>query len=236
MIVRSVDVIDAIRQRKSVRGFMPRPIHRAVLEEILEIAVRSPSGMNIQPWEITVIAGEVLDDIRRGIVEALRSGIPPNPDVEYEEFIGGSYRQRRVDVGIQLYGLMGIAREDRVKRSWWSERGFRFFDAPAAIVVASDRSLSESRCLLDVGIIAQSICLAALGYALGTCVLRQGVMYPDVIREFTNMPKSKRIAISIAIGYPDWDFPANKLETTRQPVNSITSWHGFDEPWSQGVR
>jgi nitroreductase len=74
----------------------------------------------------------------------------------------------------------------------------------------------------------QSICLAALSRGLGTCIEDQGVMYPDVIRRFAAVPESKRIVIAIAIGYPDWDFPANKVETAREPVDSITSWCGFE--------
>lgn len=83
------------------------------------------------------------------------------------------------------------------------ERGFRYFDAPAAIIILVDKSLTENGPLLDIGAVIQTICLAALNYGLGTCIEDQGVMYPEVLRELAGIPESKRIIISIAIGYPD---------------------------------
>jgi len=222
-----MDVIEAIRWRKSIRGYKPTPVAKGVLREILDIATRSPSSDNAQTWEITVVTGEVLDNIRQGNVEMLASGAVSNPDFVLGR-LEGVYRQREVEIGVQLFHLMGIAREDRDKRAQWRQRGFRFFDAPTAVILSADSSLSESRTLLDAGLIAQSICLTALNYDLATCIGVQGIMYPDVVRKFTDIPESKRIIIGIAIGYPDWDFPANKLESKREPVESITTWCGFD--------
>jgi nitroreductase len=123
---------------------------------------------------------------------------------------------------------MDISREDRDKRKQWLERGFRYFDAPAVIVVSTDRSLSESSPLLDIGAIVQTICLIALHFGLGTCIEDQGVAYPQVLRKYARIPESKRIIAAVAIGYPAWDFPANKLETEREPVQNTTTWLGFN--------
>jgi nitroreductase len=122
---------------------------------------------------------------------------------------------------------MDIPREDREKREEWMERGFRYFDAPAAIIITTDRSLTEGAPLLDIGAVLQNICLAALSFGLGTCIEDQGVLYPEVIRKYADIPDSKQLIMAIAIGYPDWDFPANSLESTREPVESITTWRGF---------
>jgi nitroreductase len=222
-----MDVIEAIRTRKSIRGYKPDPVPKEILKEILEVAVRSPSAMNTQPWEITVVTGEVLDSIRKGIIEMLTSGNLPNPDIQMESY-QGIYRQRQVDLAVQLFQLMGIAREDREKRDAWMQRGLRFFDAPAAIILSIDKSLGLSRPLSDIGAIAQTICLAAMNYGLGTCINGQGIMCPEVVRRFTGIPESKLMILCIAIGYPDWDFPANKLETKREPTENNTAWPGFD--------
>ncbi len=222
-----MDVIEAIRARKSIRGFKPDPVPKEVLREVLDIAARSPSGLNAQPWEITVVTGEVLNKIKQGNVEKLVSGEPINPDIAMKPF-EGVYRQRQVELAIQIFQLMGIAKEDKEKRAEWMQRGFRFFDAPAAIILSVDRSLDESRPLFDIGAISQTICLAALNYGLGTCIEDQGIMFPEVVRKYTGIPESKRIIVSIAIGYPDWGFPANKLESKREPVESSTTWCGFD--------
>ena len=222
-----MDVVEAIRTRKSIRGFRPDPVPKEVLRNILEIAIRAPSGVNAQPWEITVVAGEVLENIKRGNVEMAASGAIPSPNMRGQAR-EGVYKQRQVDLAIQIFQLMGIAREDKAKRAEWIQRGFRFFDAPAAIILYVDKSLGEPGPLMDIGSLAQTICLAALNYGLGTCIEGQGVTFPDVVMKNTGIPESKRIIICIAIGYPDWDFPANKLETKREPVENIATWCGFD--------
>jgi len=222
-----MDVVEAIRTRKSIRGFRPDPVPKEILRDILDIATRAPSSMNTQPWEIIVIAGEVLENIKRGNIEMLESGALPNPNVSVQPF-EGVYRQRQVDLAIQIFQLMDIAREDKAKRAEWMKRGFRFFDAPAAFILSVDKALKPWWELFDFGAISQTICLAALKYGLGTCIEDQGVMYPEVIRKYTGIPESKRIIICIPIGYPDWDFPANRLESKREPVEAIATWCGFD--------
>jgi nitroreductase len=222
-----MEIREAIQARKSIRGYKSEPVPRAILTEILEIATRSPSAMNTQPWEIAVITGQALDDLRQANVKNLTSGVQPESNVLRRPF-EGVYRQRQVDLAVQLFGLMGIAREDKEKRAQWMERGFRFFDAPAAIMISIDSSLNVELSLLDIGALCQSICLAALQYGLSTCIEDQGMLYPEVIRDILGIPESKRIVIAIAIGYPDWDFPANKVESKREPLENVTTWHGFD--------
>jgi nitroreductase len=185
--------------------------------------------VNSQAWEFFVVAGDVMEKIRRGNIEKVRSGAAGNPEYKITGWPPDSvYRQRQVALAKQLFQLMEISREDEEKKQQWMERGFRFFDAPAAIIIAVDRSTGESAPLLDIGAVMQSICLAALSRGLGTCIEDQGVVYPDVIREFADIPESKRIVISIAIGTPDWDFPANRVETDRERIDSTTTWCGFE--------
>jgi nitroreductase len=223
-----MDVLEAMRKRKSIRGFKPQPVGREILQEILEAACRAPSALNTQPWEFFVLAGEVLQQVCRENVEWLKSGAPLELEVAESAFPRESvFRQRQVELAKQLFRLMGIEREDQEKRGAWLERGFRHFGAPAAIVIVKDESLSGEGPLLDLGAVMQSICLAAMQYGLGTCIARQGVFYPDVLRRVAGIPKSKRIVIAIAIGYPDWNFPANAVETDRESVDVITTWVGF---------
>ena len=224
-----MDVIEAVKKRKSIRGYKPDPVSKQTLEQLLELAVRAPSAMNTQPWEFTVLTGDVLENVRRSNVDLLRSGVPPNPEHVVTAWPKESiYRERQVDLAKQLFRLMDIPREDKEKRAKWLERGFRYFDAPAAIILSTDRCLSESGPLLDIGAAIQTICLAALHYGLGTCVEDQGTMYPEVLRKYGHIPESKRILAAIAIGYPDWDFPANKVETARESIKNVSTWLGFD--------
>jgi nitroreductase len=223
-----MNIIEAMNTRKSIRGFKPDPVDQATIAKILETAVRAPSAMNTQPWEFFVITGETLYNMRKQIVEKLNSGAPMQPDHLVVGWPPDSiYRDRQVDLAKQLFKLMDIAREDKEKRARWLERGFRFFDAPIAVIVVTDKTLSESGPLFDIGAVVNNICLAALEYDLGTCIEDQGVLYPEVARELAGIPDTKRLMIAIALGYPDEDFPANQVKSERVPVDQITTWVGF---------
>lgn len=224
-----MDIIEAVKKRKSIRGYKPDLVPKEVLEQILELASNAPSAMNTQPWEFTVLTGDVLENVRQSNVALLNSGAPPNPEHVVTSWPRESiYRQRQVNLAKQLFQLMDIPREDKEKRAKWLERGFRYFDAPAAIILSTDRCLSESGPLLDIGALIQTICLTALHFGLGTCIEDQGTMYPEVLRKYARIPESKRIIMAIAIGHPDWDFPANKVESEREPIKNVTTWLGFD--------
>jgi len=223
-----MDLVEAIKARKSIRGYHVDPVPQEILREILEVAVRAPSADNSQPWEITVITGKILKDIAKANVEALNSGRPIAPDVTHKPY-EGIYRKRQTEVGKKLFELMDIPREDQGKRTAWISRGFRFFDAPAAFILAADESLDPTRAASDIGGIAQTICLVAQKYGLGTCIASQGVLYADIVKQLTKIPKTKKIYWCITIGYPDWDFPANQVKTDREPLQVNTTWLGFNE-------
>jgi nitroreductase len=223
-----MDVIDAIKMRKSTRAFKSDPVPKETIRAILEIACRAPSAMNTQPWEFTVASGEVLEKIRKGNVEKLNAGQMPNPEHLVVGWTNDSiYRKRQVELAKQIFQIMGITREDKVKRAQWMERGFRYFDAPVAIIIYVDRSLSESGPLIDVGAVVQNICLAALHFGLGTCIEDQGVMYPEVVKKFAGIPESKRLLIAISMGYSEESAQANRVASTRESVDDLTTWVGF---------
>ncbi len=224
-----MDIIEAIKQRKSIRDFKDDLISQKVIRELLEIACRAPSAMNTQPWEFTVIANDVLDAIKRSIIKKLQTGEKPHSEHSVVGWPSDSvYRVRQIELAKQIFHLMDIKREDADKRTQWLERGFKFFNAPAVIVVCVDRILAKGTPIFDIGAVTQNICLAALHFGLGTCIEDQGVMYPEVLRKFCNIPETKKIVISIAVGYPNWDFPANRLETTRESVDTLTKWCGYN--------
>lgn len=220
-----MDLIEAIKQRQSIRAFQDKPIPGNTMMEILNIACRAPSAMNTQPWEFVVVSGDKLNRLRTSIAEKLKSGAPIAPDHLVVGWPNDSvYKKRQIELAKRLFKAMDIPREDMEKRAWWLERGFRFFDAPAAIVIISDKVLSETGSLLDIGAVMQNICLAALNFGLGTCIEDQGILYPEVFREHTGIPTSKRLVIAIAVGYPDLNFPANQIRSEREPAENLTTW------------
>lgn len=224
-----MDVIEAVKARKSIRGFTSDPVPKEILQEILEISAWAPSANNTQPWEFVVLTGNALDKVREANLEAidrrtqLTPGIPMPPGKWVDP-----YRRRQLDLGIGLFRLLGIGREDREGKIAWAKKGLRFFDAPAAILICVDESDRDTVYIFDCGSVAQTIALVALRYGLSTCMQRQTTNYPDAIRKATGLPPSKRIIMGIAIGYPNPHCPTYQLVTTREPLDTNTTWLGFD--------
>ncbi len=167
----------------------------------------------------------MLDDLKQALQEQALSGVLPNPDLPIKP-LTGVYRQRQVELGIALYQLMGIAREDKEKKDQWMLKQLRAFDAPNAIIVSIEQEADSPLALFSLGTVTQNIALAAVNFGLGTCIQHVLTYYPEVVRQIAGIPESKRLAIGISIGYPDWDFPANKLESTREPLANIVAWRG----------
>lgn len=225
-----MELQDAIKGRKSIRRFMPKAVAQETLKKILKLSARAPSAENTQPWEFYVLAGETLDKIRTDNVEKVRNFEMPPSEMHHimvERPKGSVFRERQVEIGKQLFSLMDIPREDKVKRAAWVERGFRYFEAPAAIIIVAEKSLPIEGTYLDVGAVMQNICLAALDFGLHTCIENQGISYADVVRKHAGIPEAKRLMAAIAIGYADWDFPANKVESRREPIDNVITWCGI---------
>jgi nitroreductase len=218
-----MDLVEAIRSRKSIRGYKPDPVPEKVLEELLDVARWSPSGVNAQSWEFVVLTGEALEAVKRANVEQMDQGVEGHPDLD-RPALTGPYRERQVTLGRELFRLLDIGREDRDKRQEWTRKGMRFFDAPAAILVCQDDEAPELTGILEVGMVTQTIALAALHFGLGTCIQRATVSYPDAIRKVAGIPESKRIYVAVTIGYPDMDLPVNTLRSAREEVSDITTW------------
>ncbi len=225
-----MELQDAINQRKSIRRYLNKPVPKEILTQILTLAAQAPSAENAQPWEFVVIAGEPLDQLRKANVEKLRNReVPPQEMAHITMGLDKKsiYRQRQIDIAKKLFAVMGIAREDKVKRSEWMERGYRYFDAPAAIIIVADKSLPLEGSFLDVGAVMQNLCLAALDFGLHTCIENQGITYANAVRQIAKIPDNKRLMIAIAIGYPDWDFPANQVKSEREAIENVVTWHGI---------
>ena len=216
-----MDVKKAISDRRSIRAFTSTPVTQDVLRNVLNLASRAISRVNIHPWEFAVVTGEILDKIKSENIACFQKGVPESIP------LNGVYRERQVDIAKRLFSSMGIARDDKERRTWWTQRGYRYFDAPAAIIIYTGENTDRIGTYLDIGCVTQNICIAAMEFGLGTCVANQGVTYPEVLYKNLNIPKEKEIVVSIAIGYPDWDFPANHVISPRTDIDTLTSWYGF---------
>jgi nitroreductase len=220
---------DVVLGRRSIRGYKPDPVPRRLIEEIIALAMRSPSSMNTQPWHFYVLTGEPLNRVRAGNTERMMAGEPQSREFRTGQAFAGHHRDRQVGVAKQLFSAMGIAREDAEKRQDWVMRGFRQFDAPVCVIITYDRELDGSDDTpFDCGAVATTLVNAAWSRGLGTVINSQGIMQSPVVREHAGIPADQVIMKSIALGWPDDDFPANAVVSERRSVDDAAVFVGFD--------
>lgn len=221
---------DVILSRRSIRGYKPDPVPRALIEEVFALAMRAPSSMNTQPWHFHVITGEPLARIRVGNTERMLAGVPQSREFRTGQAFAGAHRDRQVGVAKQLFAAMGIAREDAERRQDWVMRGFRQFDAPVCVIITYDRAVDGSDDTpFDCGAVATALVNAAWSRGLGTVINSQGIMQSPVVREHAGIPDDQIILKSIALGWPDESFPANAVVSERRAVAEAATFVGFDD-------
>jgi nitroreductase len=174
---------DVVLSRRSIRGYLPQPVPRELIREILALAMRAPTSLNTQPWNFYVVAGEVLNRIRRGNVERNLAGVPDSREFRMGPGYAGPHRERQIEIAKQLFAAMGIARDDQAARQDWVLRGFRQFDAPVSIVITYDRVLQGGDIPpFDCGGVVNCLVNAAWSRGLGCVINSQGIMQSPVVR------------------------------------------------------
>ena len=220
---------EVVLGRRSTRGYKQVPVPRALIEEVLGLAMRAPSSMNTQPWSFYVITGEPLERIRRGNTERILAGEPDSREFRKGQPFAGHHRDRQVGVAKQLFSAMGIARDDKDGRQDWVLRGFRQFDAPVCVIITYDRVLDGSDDTpFDCGAVATALVNAAWSRGLGTVINSQGIMQSPVVREHAGIPDDQVIMKSIALGWPDDSFPANAVVSERKTLDEAAVFVGFE--------
>ena len=219
---------EVVKSRRSIRGYLDKPVPKELIREILEIAMRAPTSMNSQPWNFYVVAGEVLDRIRKGNTERILAGEPDSREFRRGEPFAGVHRERQIGVAKQLFGAMGIERDDKDKRQDWVLRGFRQFDAPVSIVITYDKALAGGDIPpFDCGGVVNCIVNTAWSRGLGCVINSQGIMQSPVVREEAGIPDDQVIQTCVAMGWPDETFPANAVVSTRKSVDEAAVFRGF---------
>lgn len=221
-----MDVIEAIHTRRSIRAFRPDPVPKEILQAILEAALWAPSWENTQPWEFAVLGGEIMKNLKQTLAAMGQAGEKPNLDLPWPQF-GPRYLQRAKADGKRLVAALRIQKGDHDAMRRWGMSMRTFFDAPNGVVMYMDSSLGQWS-LIDMGIAAENLMLAAWHYGVGSCALAAAVAYPDVLRSLLNLPESKRMVLGIALGYPDLSSPAATFRSSREPMEALVTWHGFD--------
>jgi nitroreductase len=220
---------EVVRGRRSVRGYKPDPVPKALIREVIETAMRAPSSLNTQPWNFYVVAGEPLNRIRAGNTERNIAGVPDSREFRTQGAYEGQHRERQIEIAKQLFSAMGIERDNKEKRTDWVLRGFRQFDAPVSIVVTYDRSIHGGDIgPFDCGAVTNALVNAAWSRGLGCVINSQGIMQSPVVREHAGIPADQVIMICVAMGWPDDRFPANAVVSNRKSVDEAAVFVGFE--------
>ena len=220
---------EAILSRRSLRAFRPDPVPRQTVERILALASRAPSGTNIQPWHVTVVAGEARDRLTQAMHAAFMQHGEEGWKREFEYYPSkwrDPYLSRRRKIGWDLYGLLGIGKGERERTHRQHARNYLFFDAPVGLVITLDRDLPVGA-WLDTGMFLQNVMLAARGFGLDTCPQAAIASAHPVLRRELQIPEEQLVVCGMSLGYARADAIENTLVTEREPVARFARFMGF---------
>lgn len=226
----ALSVTDAIKSRVSIRDFLPTPVAGETIRRVLTTASRSPSGGNVQPWHIDVVAGDKLEALKAlmqcRLAEVADGNRSESPEYDiYPKELASPYRDYRFAVGEDMYRRLGIAREDKAGRLRWLARNYRFFGAPAALFCTVDRKMGPPQ-WSDLGMFLQSVMLLLLEEGLDSCAQECWAMYPATIRNFLGTPEHRMLFCGMSIGYRNTAHPVNGLSSSRAPLDAFATFHG----------
>lgn len=220
---------EAIRSRRSVRAFTDEAVTKAQIERILDMAQRSPSGTNTQPWNTHICTG----DVRNAIVSDVSDLFDQGKAASYEDYDyypkvwKDKHRDRRRGVGWGLYGLLGIEKGDREGGARQAKRNFSFFDAPVGIFVTTDAYLGRGS-WFDTGLYMQTIMLAARAEGLHTCPQAAWISFQEPIFRHLNIPEDQVLVSGLALGYEDTSAIENTLVSEREAIENVVRYSGFE--------
>jgi len=221
-----MDVSQAVNRRISVRAFKPDPVEESVVRQLLDLARQSPSGGNLQPWRVDVLAGAPLAALKAKAAEAMAQGGEP---IEYDVYppkLWEPFRTRRYACGEDLYGAIGIGREDRASRMAQMARNYELFGAPVGLFFSLDRRLGPPQ-WSDMGMFLQTLMLLAIERGLDTCAQEFWSNLPRTVGEAIALPEDHILFCGMALGYRDEAAPINALRTRREAVEDFASFAGF---------
>lgn len=217
----------AITSRRSIRRFLPTPVPKKMVEELLAIAARAPSGTNVQPWKVYALAGKAKEALSAAILEKHNTtGMDGREFDYYPTEWRDPWLSRRRKIGLDLYGLLGIGKEDKARMKEQTGRNYLFFDAPVGFIFTMDRQLGRGM-FIDYGMFLGNLMTAARARGLDTCAQAAFADYHKTIREVLGIPDNELVVCGMSLGYADPEAPENRLQTERVPVDQFTDFRGF---------
>ena len=225
---RAQSVSEALRTRHSCRAFTPRPVAAELVRSIVDTARAAPSGGNLQPWQIYVLANQPLADFRRQLAPRMAAS-PMGEGAGYDIYpanVKEPYRSRRYKCGEDMYATIGVTRDDKPGRIRQFARNFDFFGAPVAMFFVLDKSMGPPQ-WSDVGMLIQSIMLLAREHGLDTCPQEAWTMWHQFVGDFLGLGPEQILFCGLALGYRDAAAPINALRTDRAPLTECCTFLGL---------
>lgn len=222
-----MNVSEAVRARRSIRAFLDKPVPPHLLRDALQLAARAPSGGNLQPWRLYLLAGQPMADFRAAMQQRLQSRpMPDRPEYHiYPEKLGEPYRTQRYAVGEAMYELVGIKREDKAGRLRWVAGNYDFFGAPAGLFCYVDRQMGPPQ-WSDLGMYLQTLMLLLQERGIDTCPQEAWAMFHLAVAEQLKPPPELMLFCGMAIGYRDPAAPVNRLQAERAPLQQFATLLG----------
>lgn len=212
-----MEYTQVVDRRHSCRGFSDAPVSRQEVEQIAALAQKAPSWGNTQPCKLYAVGGGKAQEIRRRLVEAMRSERPQEPDLVMPMAFEQGMSARYKDLGRALFKVLDIGREDAAKRAAHYANNFGAFGAPCLLFVTVPKG-QTSYAVFDAGAFVHGLCLAAASLGLGTVILAALARFPEEVRAVAPIPESEDMVIGVALGHPDPQAPANRFRSSRQPL------------------
>lgn len=229
-IAGSLSVSEAVATRCSVRAYLDRPVSTRILRDVVGKASRAPSGGNLQPWHVTILSGRVL----REFCEEFGRSIAAAPEYDssqyeiYPSSLPGIYDGRRRKVGEDMYGQLGIARDDRAGRRAWFNQNYRFFGAPVGLFIHMPAAMGPAQ-YSDLGMWMQTMMLLLRETGLDSCAQECWSLYHARLRALLPLPQDHLIFAGMAIGYRDPEAAVNQLRTDRAAIGETAQFLGFED-------
>ena len=214
----------AVKGRRSIRKFKTKEIPGETIREIMEEARWAPSWGNTQVWQFYVLTGRRLDEFREENHRSFVAGQTFPTDVPMHEFWPDHLKERYGELGKVMLTTMNIRRDDKNARNRMYEEMTLLFGAPCLIVACIPGDIKVEYAMFDIGLIVENICLLAHDRGIGTCIMAMAVRNPGLLHRGLQIPDNRKIAIGIAMGYPDYDFPLNNFERSRVDVSEYVNW------------
>jgi nitroreductase len=220
-----MSVIDILKQRKSVRAFLDKDVEKEKIIKILEAAKMSPSGVNMQPFNVYVVSGQKKIDIENKMLKAFDNNHKENMDYQYYPLEWTEpYKSRRKDMGLLMYQTIGIKKEDKEKQIQQWRENYKAFGAPTVLYFFID-SILEKGSYLDYGMFLQSVMLVATELGLGSCPMASLAEFPSIVKKELNIAENKILLCGIALGYEDTNSPINGFKTDRVKLENFASFY-----------